>query len=225
MIDWGNIPTSSKAQVYWPEVAAADVLALAARLYGANRLTAVDANAIGLTSVKGAGYIPIPATAGESLAGLFTVNLPLGVKAGREYNVLVRRIATQQYTESSSTKPTRAAAVAPPPVNKKSRYVTGAFHENPRHHRRPACCARRKYLGHLQGTPRSHVARLSVDPVLQRYIDYVSGRVDGSAATPPPSAIVPRHAPQVPSATSRPSSWPPPRTPPQIYRQNLRPLF
>ena len=42
MIDWGDTPPESKAQIYWPEVPATDVLALASRLYGTNLLTAVD---------------------------------------------------------------------------------------------------------------------------------------------------------------------------------------
>jgi hypothetical protein len=197
MIDWGNVPTGSKAQIYWPEVAAADVLALAARLYGTNRVTAIDTNTIGLTSVKGTSYIPIPAAAGKSFAGLLTVDLPLGVKAGHEYNVLVRRIATQQYTQIVINKPAvnkadiRATAVAPLPVNKKWRYVTGAFQV------KIPVTTEDRMLRPEENTLAVFKARLAAMPpayrwypVLQRYIEYVSGRVDGSggnAASVPPS--------------------------------------
>ena len=100
MIDWGDTPVGSQAQIYWPDVAAADAVALASRLYGTNLLTAADANTIAFQSVRGVTYIPIPPADGiKTFAGLFTVDLPLGVKAGQEFNIVVRRISTQTVTE------------------------------------------------------------------------------------------------------------------------------
>src|SRR5450432_518872 len=198
MIDWGNTPPGSKAQIYWPEVAANDVLELASRLYGTNLLTAVDANTIALTAVKGVSYVPIPAAQGKTFAGLFTVDLPLGVKAGQEFNIVVRRLATQTVTQVIIQKRDHAARHkagqkgAGADSNTKSwRYVTGAFHV------KIPVTTEDLLLGPEENTLAIMKARLAAMspayrwyPVLKRYIEYVSGRVDGSggnATAIPPS--------------------------------------
>ena len=75
----------AKAQIYWPGVPAADVLAPASRLYGRHRLTGADSHTIASDAVRGVTYIPIPSVAGKTVGGLFTVDLPLGVKKGQEF--------------------------------------------------------------------------------------------------------------------------------------------
>ena len=197
MIDWGNTPPGSKAQIYWPEVAANDVLELASRLYGTNLITAVDANTIALTSVRGVSYVPIPAAQDKTFAGLFTVDLPLGVKAGQEFNIVVRRLATQTVTQVIIQKRGHAARhkagqKAGADSNTKSwRYVTGAFQV------KIPVTTEDLLLGPEENTLAIMKARLAAMspayrwyPVLKRYIEYISGRVDGSggnATAIPPS--------------------------------------
>ena len=77
-------------------MSAASVLKLAAELYPAQTLTAADANTIQCQVVSPVTYIPIPAGAGGSFAGLLTVDLPNTVRYGDEFDIIVRRITTKQ---------------------------------------------------------------------------------------------------------------------------------
>ncbi len=200
MIDWGDTPAGSMAHIYWPEVAAADVLALASRLYGAHPLTATDANTVSCRVTKGVTYVPIPSAARKTFAGLFTVDLPLGVKKGQVFDILVRRLATQTapppviITERRPETPaTTAAPNAEVEAALKWRYVTGAFQI------KIPVTTEALLLGPEENTLAILKARLAAmpaqyrwRPVLKRYIEYVSGRVDGSggdAAGVPPSLL------------------------------------
>src|SRR5260370_42649364 len=60
MIDWGNVPKGSTASIYWPAVAAADVIALARTWGGAAGLSSGDAQTLTLRGVGGGSYRPIP---------------------------------------------------------------------------------------------------------------------------------------------------------------------
>ena len=96
MIDWGNTPADSMASIYWPQVNATDVLTLATQLYGTHLLTAADANTIQCKVTMGVSYIPIPIGTGENLASLLTIDLPTTVVKGQEFNIIVRRITTRR---------------------------------------------------------------------------------------------------------------------------------
>jgi hypothetical protein len=126
MIDWGTTPAAARAQIYWPDVPTVDVLAIAARLYGSHRLSAVDAHTIGFDAVRGVTYVPIPPASAKTLAGLFTVDLPRGVRRGQEFDIVVRRISTQQVTDVVIGKPARSPRTGAA-ATRKWRYVTGAF--------------------------------------------------------------------------------------------------
>jgi hypothetical protein len=103
MIDWGTVPQGSVASIYWPAVSAADVIELAGRWGGAHGLTASDAHTLNLTVEGGVTYIPIPEGTGQNFAGLFTLEVPVGVRTGQEFEVVVRRMSS------------RAARRTPPP--------------------------------------------------------------------------------------------------------------
>lgn len=96
MIDWGNTPVGSTATIYWPQVDAVAVLALAGALYPAHRLTAADPHTLRCPVTAGVTYLPIPAGTGPRLAGLLTVDLPATVVKGQEFNVIVRRVRTRR---------------------------------------------------------------------------------------------------------------------------------
>jgi hypothetical protein len=210
MIDWGDLPPDSPAQIYWPDVASSDVLALAARLYGTGLLTAVDANTIGLKSVKGVTYIPIPSSSLRCFAGLLTVDLPLGVKKGQQFTVVIRRISTAQYTpvqiqlQKGNPGPAGQGATGTTTGSDgtlKWRYVTGAFEV------KIPVTTEEQLLGEDENTLAIFKARLVAMspqyrwyPVLKRYIGYLSGRIDasgGNVADVPPSlhGFVPRARP------------------------------
>jgi hypothetical protein len=136
MIDWGETPVGSLASIYWPRVGSDAVLALAARLYGTHELSALDAHTIQCATTAGVTYIPIPFGVGESLAGLFTIDLPTTVVVGQEFDVVVRRISSRRVTVPASS-PVIQARTTRAVISRSSKEVTAA---------------ERYVVGHLQGT-------------------------------------------------------------------------
>jgi hypothetical protein len=180
MIEWGNTPSGSLASMYLPQVSADEILALTERLYTTRLLTKQDANTIQCRTGS-VTYVPIPAGSGKSFSGLLTVDLPSTVRTGQQFQIVVRRITSRITRELPN-------AVAKLP---NGRYVAGAFQINI-----PVGTARlllapeesllavfKWKLDQLPTTNRWH-------PVLQRYIEQVSGRVEGFGGNPqtiPPS--------------------------------------
>lgn len=228
MIDWGAIPAGSVVSLYWPQVLASDVIALANQFYSSNPLSASDAHTIQLTVTRGVSYIPIPTGAGQNFAGLFTVELPTTVRAGQEFKVQVRRVSSrtivppppppppppiktpvgthslpptfkepdQKAGAKGGTPPSRkaivlapAAEIAPAAIN--WRYVVGSFEV------RIPVTTKEKILPSEETTlaiMKWRFEQMSPSnrwyPVLQRYIGYLSARVDGlggNAQAIPPS--------------------------------------
>lgn len=187
MIDWGNTPIGSIANLYWPQINAADVLELASKLYTTQTLSASDANTIQCQVTDGLTYIPIPSATGKNFAGLFTLDLPNTISINQEFNVKVRRISSRQPAQQQ-----------PPPVIKTGpssesvsvsgkrnfmrnwRYITGTFQvkipvaaDNVLLHPEENTLAILKWR--LENMPPAY----RWYPVLQRYISYISTRVDG----------------------------------------------
>lgn len=94
MIAWGNTPRGSTASIYLPGVSAKEIISLADSLYPMHGMTIQDAHTI-LAPWGPLTFVPIPKDTGL-LAGLMTVNLPLGVKRGEVYNIVVRQITDAQ---------------------------------------------------------------------------------------------------------------------------------
>jgi Pro-kumamolisin, activation domain len=210
MIDWGQIPAGSVASIYWPQVAAADVLTLASELYSTHQLSAADAHTIQCTVPEGFTFVPIPAGtgAGGNFAGLFTVDLPAGITAGQEFTVTVRRLSTWQATRQPPPPPpiqlagqaaadTAGAAGTAGKANALAvggkggqtmlnwRYVVGTFAV-----RIPVTTAR-TMLPWEENTLAIMKWRLSQleptnrwVPVLTRYVDYIAARVQGLGGRP-----------------------------------------
>ena len=132
-ITWGNVPAGSTASIYWPAVSASTVLGLAKELYSTHQLSAADSHTIQVTvPYNGTTYVPIPsATSTARLAGLFTIDLPVGVSQGEEFVILVERLTTGQYqvevTPPPPPAPQIAAVVNQPSGNYTWRYVVGTF--------------------------------------------------------------------------------------------------
>jgi len=201
MIDWGNTPVGTKAQIYWPQVNASDVLALAQARYSTHQLSAVDPNTIECTVTGGMTYVPIPLGSGDNFAGLFTLDLPQTVITGQEFDIIVRRLATRGNDAVPRTQtPARAVltgapvptgAAAPAGVTKQDlvrrnwRYVVGTFGV-----RIPVSTpalmlpidedtfAIMKWrLAQMSPSNRWH-------PVLLRYISYLAARIEGLGGNP-----------------------------------------
>jgi hypothetical protein len=198
MIDWGDVPRGSTASIYWPAVAAADVIALARTWGGAAGLSSSEAYTLTLKVEGGVSYVPIPEGAGQNFAGLLTLELPPGIRTGQEFEVLVRRIASRfgrhvppapppvlQSPPSRKLEKKGKPARATLPVIERERpnlwrYVVGSFvvripvstGERMRIPEEMTLAIMKWRLAHL--SPGSRWA-----PVLERYIKYSSARLDG----------------------------------------------
>ncbi len=214
MIDWGKTPPGSIASIYWPAVAATDVLGLAGNLYSTHQLSAADPYTIRCTVPNGLTFVPIPPGIGENIAGLFTVELPPGVHAGQTYVITVRRISTQPGTppppppppppplaghavsgagHAGSAGSAGAAATTASLTNINWRYVVGTFAV-----RIPVTTAKvmRPSEENTLAIMRWRLQQMSPSnrwyPVLQRYVGLIEGRVKGVGGNP---------------ATITPSQW------------------
>jgi hypothetical protein len=180
MIEWGNTPVGSTASIYWPQVAADEVLALAQKFYSTRLLTKQDNNTI--QCVTGSiTYIPIPPGSGNNLAGLITVDLPPTVTTGQRFQIVVRRV-TSRFLFGSDQSARRQVGW---------RYVVGAFQINI-----PVSTANLLLAPEesLLAVFKWKIGQIPTNnrwyPVLQRYIEQISGRVTGFGGNPqqiPPS--------------------------------------
>jgi len=213
MIDWGSVPPGSTATVYWPQVDAATVVALAAALTPALPLTAVDAHTVQCEVVDGVTYLPIPSGPTERVAGLLTVDLPADVVKGQEFDVVLRRVRTRTIFTPPPIHIVKAPAASPattsvgrtidgnpgtpiatrpaPNAETNWRYVAGACQVKIRVSTAPEMLPAERdslaifkwRLGHTPSTDRWY-------PVLQRYVDLLAERVRGLGGDPdqiPPS--------------------------------------
>ena len=200
MIDWGSIPKGSIASIYWPQVNASDVIALASAMYPVQTLTASDAHTVQCKVTGGVSYIPIPKGAGQDFAGLFTVDLPTTVVTGQEFNVVVRRVGrTQTQVIQVQARGRKRAAPAGPA---EWRYVIGTFQV-----KIPVTTAavmlrpEEDTLAILKWRLQQMSPANRWYPVMQRYIDYIAARVAGLGGDPgaiPPSftgAPLPKYDP------------------------------
>lgn len=191
MIDWGNTPSGSIANIYWPQIEASDIVKLASKLYGVHPLSAADSNTIKCPVVKGVTYIPIPSSIGKNFAGLFTIDLPSGIRVGQEYQIKVRRISSRQMRKIRDNIPEiktmnnkNEEITDTASQNKKFmnnwRYVTGTFQitipvekdEVLLVPEETTLAVLKWRLEHMPPVNRWY-------PILERYVEYISKRVDG----------------------------------------------
>lgn len=192
MIDWGNTPVGAKASIFWPRVRAADVLDFADRIYSSHQLSAADENTIAVTVPKGFTFVPVPPGTGENFAGLFTVDLPQGVKAGQDFTISVRRITTRRAQIEQPAPPPQQPqgrrandVITPGKTTRNWRVITGTFAVRipvttpdvmlPVEDNTYAIMKWR--LDQMQPSNRWV-------PVLQRYLGYVEGRITGLGGDP-----------------------------------------
>lgn len=95
VIEWGTVPSGSIASIYWPQVHAGDVIALAKIYYITSPLSISDTNTIRIPITGGVSYVPIPDGTGDNFAGLITIELPVGIQRGQTFDVTVKRLSTR----------------------------------------------------------------------------------------------------------------------------------
>ena len=187
MIDWGNTPAGSLAKIYWPQVNAQDVLKLATKLYGAHPLSAADANTISCKVTKGVTYVPIPAATGQNFAGLFTLDLPNTIHVGQEFNVVVRRVSSRQSDQVVVIGKGRNALSTHGKGSfmRNWRYITGTFQVKiPVGTDQKLLLPEENTLAILKWRLEQMSPVYRWYPVLQRYLAYVAGRVQGFGGDP-----------------------------------------
>jgi hypothetical protein len=201
LIFWGQTPTAGQAQLYLPALSAAEIAGLANRLYPAQQTDIVDEHTVGFAT-KGATFIPLPA--GTALAaGLLTVNLPPGIRKGDQYQITVRQLTDAALTIKQPPSPSprevdaragqrdhsklapSAKAAADVAIRRTWRRVAGAFQFVINIKTKGAILLNEE---RLLATLRWMVLQMPTTkrwyPVLQRYIDYVAGRVQGFGGNP-----------------------------------------
>ncbi len=200
MIEWGNVPKGAVASLYWPAVSAASVILLARQWGSTAPISASDAHTLTIPVEGGISYIPIPSGTGQNFAGLFTLELPLGIRTGQEFQVVVRRISTKRgkaappapppppplqsppsrRIKGEGSAPTRPAATVVIQRSILWRYVVGSFVVRIPVSTSAAMLAPEEITLAIM---KWRLAQLSPGnrwvPVLQRYIAYCSARVDG----------------------------------------------
>jgi hypothetical protein len=169
MIDWGGLPVGSVASIYLPAVAAADVLALAAEKYPTHTLGASDPHTI-LCQTGGITYIPIPKGASANsqyYAGLFSVQLPAGIKQGQTFNIVVRQVTSAARQVVNFQRITN------------TRYVFGGFQITiPVSVKSEMLVPEERILSVMRWIQESIKPNDRWYPVLIRYLEQLAGRVD-----------------------------------------------
>ena len=193
MINWGDTPVGSTASIYWPQANSADVLALAAQMYGTQPLSAADSHTIQCATSNNVTYIPIPFGTGDSFAGLLTVDLPPTVVTGQEFNIVVRRISTRR-VKAAERPPTQPPApklaaskgarrTAVQLVNRDllaERYVVGSFQVKiPVETKTTMLPAEENTLAIFKARLGAMSRANRRYPVLVRYIGLLAARVNG----------------------------------------------
>jgi hypothetical protein len=92
VIRWNNVPRKSEATIYLPEVEADEILTLSALRQHPAVLEKVDTNTI-RCKLADITFIPLPMNRRGTIAGLMSVTLPNGIKAGQVF-----RFSVEQYS-------------------------------------------------------------------------------------------------------------------------------
>ena len=204
MIDWGRVPAGSIASIYWPGASAAEIVRLAILLYATDGFSVVDEHTVRCTVTNRTTYVPIPFGTAPNFAGLFTIDLPVGVKKGQTFEVVVRRVRTRRAPARpvNVLQPDARAARGPA---RDSRYIVGTFQvtipvATEDTLLRPAENTLAIMKWRLQHTPPAN----RWYPVMQRYVAYLAGRVTGFGGDPGAIAPSPVGIPWKPGAPSDP---------------------
>jgi hypothetical protein len=196
VIDWGNVPRGSVAQIYLPQTTSAAILAWAGKLYTTHNLKASDPHTIQVNAA-GTTYIPIPKGTAVNLAGLLSVQLPAGVHKGDSYEVVVRQITSDDYTTPVTQARNRSrrgrVRTAPVPDQYAWRHTIGVFKLTiPVDSEGGLREKEERYYAILQFIANSIPAASRWFPVFERYLKQVAERVKGFGGNPgliPPSGI------------------------------------
>jgi hypothetical protein len=189
VIDWGNVPHGSVAQIYLPGSTAAAILAWAGKLYTTHNLKAADSHTIEVNA-GGTTYMPIPKGGPVNLAGLLSIQLPAGVKKGDDYEVVVRQITSDDYQsppipQALKRNKKAQAIVAAPPPQYAWRRTSGIFKLTiPVDTKTELLDTEERYYAILQFIAKSIPSSSRWFPIFERYLKQVARRVKGFGGDP-----------------------------------------
>jgi hypothetical protein len=180
MIDWGNLPEGTRANIYLPVVSAQTILNMADKLYAHHELSRLDEYTL-TCRAAGVSYIPIPPGSGSNYAGLLTIDLPPGVRREQRFDVVARQITNafavqpKQHTPGVPTVLSEAAAS----YNIiKWRRVLGSFQVSiPVSTKKALLEPEERLLSVLRWIAKSIPLDNRWYPVFLRYVDQVARRV------------------------------------------------
>ena len=179
LIDWGDLPPDSTAEIYLPAVPAATILDLASRRYTTQKLTRVNEHTLGMDAA-GLTYIPVPRGGPAKFAGLLTIDVPSTEHRGQAYQVAVRQI-TDAFGRRVETPARRRRgrtedAVAAKPIQ--WRRTLGAFGLSiPVGAKHVLLPIEERNLSVLRWIGESIPRGSRWDPVFHRYLDVLGGRL------------------------------------------------
>ena len=88
---WNNLPRRSRVELYLPGAGVEEIVNHRNLRHAPGTVQIVDSHTLRL-AVAGPTYLPIPPFWGDNLAGLVTVTLPRGTKAGQRFTVDVLQV-------------------------------------------------------------------------------------------------------------------------------------
>jgi hypothetical protein len=154
-------------------------------MYTIHNLTASDAHTLQCPA-GGITYIPIPQGSGPNYAGLFSVQLPLGVRRGQEFKIVVRRITSSFVNLEAGKRAEPQARILP-----RQRFVYGSFQISlPVSIKSEMLVPEERNPSVLRWIQQSIPVPSRWYLIFQRYIDQLAGRVTalgGNGSTVPPS--------------------------------------
>jgi hypothetical protein len=192
MIDWRGLPSGSRAQVYFPAMSVDDILALANSLYASHHLERVDSHTVGCTA-ETVSYIPVVGAAGTGLAGLLSVDLPLGVTKGDLFDVLVRELRPTELQLRRDTVVAKASAAEASTrltevkngLNAEWQRVGGGFQVTvPVSTKTELLSLEERSLSILRWIGEDVPATSRWRPIFDRYLGHLAARVSGFGGDP-----------------------------------------
>ncbi|HEX7723720.1 MAG TPA: sialidase family protein [Pyrinomonadaceae bacterium] len=185
MIEWGDLPPGTTAQIYLPAVDVEGVLKKANGMYTTHGLTRADNHTIQCSAAE-ITYIPIPRGTDLNFAGLLSVDFPAGVRRGQLFKVIVKQVTSAFGT--TTTPPPGAPLHAATVVKKypiKWRRVLGAFQVNiPVQTKSLLLPREERLLSVMKWIGEAIPADSRWYPVFNRYLEQLGDRVAGFGGNP-----------------------------------------
>jgi hypothetical protein len=211
MIDWGNTPAGSLARIYLPTVSADEILEIAAKHYSAAKLTRIDEHTIECRTGR-ITYVPVPPGPSLNHVGLLTVDLPVGVREGQLFSIVVRQLTRGPRVAPIPQEPQidleggdAAEAVERRP---ESRRVLGTFQISiPVQSRQALLEPEERLLSVLRWILQSIPPGDRWYPAFHRYVEEIANRVRGLGGDP--ARIPPSPTGQWERPTPRPGEYEP----------------